>query len=307
MQPKSFSDGFPLPGGPWPAIRRDLDRPNRRPVVAVIGYIGKDAPTVMPLRKGDILVCDASETAVKGRLTNVAALQTFRKRGVNLFSLSGLHAKVIASPTAAWVGSSNASNNSETRLIEAAVKVTKRQARQVHQWACSLATEDCHLSSTDLKRLSELKLLPPRKGPGRIIVPRELPETVGRLVFWRVGGEISEPQMRAIERDRPEARRDAERAGLPSVLEPISFTGDTVVKAGDWLITRSRGRVQSPDYVVRVASKGRYSTLWVFRVRVSRRPSLALLRTLAPKLDQDPIELEIRKPTVTTAILDLFR
>lgn len=96
MQPKSFSDGFPLPGGPWPAIRRDLDRPNRRPVVAVIGYIGKDAPTVMRLRKGDILVCDASETAVKGRLTNAAALQSFRKRGVRLFSLSGLHAKVIA-------------------------------------------------------------------------------------------------------------------------------------------------------------------------------------------------------------------
>ena len=169
--------GFPSPGGPWPAIRRDLDRPNRRSVVAVVAYIGKDASTVMPLRTGDVLVCDASDAAIKGRLTSVAALKTFRRRGVQLFSLEGLHAKVVATPTSAWVGSANASNNSENELVEAAVRVAGQQARALRSWATSLATEDSEINATELNRLGGLRLSPPRPGPRRTVPPQALPST----------------------------------------------------------------------------------------------------------------------------------
>lgn len=299
--------GFPSPGGPWPAIRRDLDRPNRRSVVAVVAYIGKDAPTVMPLRRGDVLVCDASDPAIKGRLTSVSALRGYRRRGVHLFSLAGLHAKVIASPTNAWVGSANASDNSENGLIEAAVRVTGEQARAVRLWADSLATEDCEVNAAELKRLAGLPLSPPRPGPRRTDPPRTLPERARRLIIWSVDAEVTKGQQAAIDRERPTARQDARRAGLPSTLDPVPFTGDTVVRAGDWLITMRNGRVQAPGFVVRITREGRGGRLWLSRVPVTQRPPIAGLRMLLPQLHTDFDEIVVRNRATVEGVLEAFR
>ena len=299
--------GFPEPRGPWPTIRRDLDRPNRRSVVAVVAYIGNDAPAVMPLRAGDILVCDASDAAIKGRLTSVAALKAYRRRGVELFSLEGLHAKVITSPTSAWIGSTNASSNSENELVEAAVRVTGQQAKSLRRWSTSLATEDCLLGPADLTRLAALKLHPQRGGPRRTVHPKALPDSARRLVFWRLGGQLSKREEAAIERDRPAAKLAARRAGLPSSLDPRAFIGDTVVKPGDWLITAQGGRVQAPAFVVRVTLTKTGGTAWLTRVRTPARPTMGTLRSLEPRLNPATVELEIRRPAVVASILDAFR
>lgn len=300
-------NGFPSPNGPWPDIRRDLERVNRRAVFAVVGYIGKDAPQVMPLRKGDTLVCDASDAAIKGRLTSVDALRTFRRQGVELFGIEGLHAKVIASQTSGWVGSANASDNSENHLIEASIRLTSDQARTVYKWARSLATEDCRLNAAELSRLSELKLAPPRKGPKRFDPPQALPDSVKRLVFWRIAGEVSARQAAAIERDRPAAKLDARRAGRPRHLEAIPYSGDTVVKEDDWIITRRGSRFEAPGFVVRVQKTPRAGIVWLSRVPVGRRPRLADLADLVAGLSDDPVELVVRKAAVTAAILNAFK
>lgn len=299
--------GFPSPGGPWPAIRRDLDRPNRRSVVAVVAYIGKDAPTVMPLGAGDILVCDASDAAIKGRLTSVAALKAYRRRGVELFSIDGLHAKVIASPTSAWVGSANASNNSENELVEAAVRVTGQQAKALRSWATSLATEDNEINAAELNRLAGLMLSTPRPSPRRTVPPQALPPSATRLIIWSLDAEMTKGQQTAIDRDRPAARRDARRSGLPSALDPVPFTGATVVKSGDWLITVRRGRVQAPGFVVRISREGRGGRLWLSRVPVTRKPPIGKLRSLVPDLQTDFEELVLRKKATVDNILDAFR
>lgn len=300
-------DGFPSPSGPWPAIRQDLERPNRRDVVAVVAYIDKDAPTVMPLRRGDVLVCDASDPAIKGRLTSVAALKVYRRRGVHLFSLAGLHAKVIASPTNAWVGSANASDNSENGLIEAAVRVTGEQARAVRLWAESLATEDCEVNAAELKRLAGLPLSPPRPGPRRTVPPQTLPERATRLIIWSVDAEVTKGQQTAIARERPTARQDARRAGLPSSLDAVPFTGDTVVKSGDWLITIRSGRVQAPGFVVRITRGGRGGRLWLSRVPVAQKPPIAHLRMLLPQLDRDFDEIVVRNKSTVNGVLETFK
>jgi ketosteroid isomerase-like protein len=276
-------------------------------VVAVVAYVGKDAPQVMPLRSGDVLVCDATDPAVKGRLTSVAALRTYRRRGVELFSVECLHAKVIASPTAAWVGSANASDNSESQLVEAAVRVTKDQAKDLYRWAVSLATEDCEVHAAELKRLAGLKLSPPRPGPRRTVPPQTLPPTVKRLLIWRLDGEITKAQQAAVDRDRPAARRAARTAGLPSGLDPVPFIGDTVIKTGDWLLTIRNGRVQAPGFVVRLTRENRGGRLWLSRVSTRRKPPISLLRSLVPELETPFEEIVVRKPTATGAILDIFR
>lgn len=299
--------GFPISGGPWPAIRRDLDRHNRRSVVAAVAYIGRDAPRVMPLRSGDVLVCDASDAAVKGRLTSVAALKSFRRRGVLLFSVEGLHAKVIASATTAWVGSANASDNSENELVEAAVRVTGNQAKAVYRWANSLAAEDCEINSAELNRLAGLKLSPLRPGPRRTVPPQVLPPTAPRLILWSLDAEMTKGQQTAIGRERPVAKREARRAGLPSTLDPVPFIGATVVKAGDWLITIRGGRVQPPGFVVRSTCEGRGGRVWLSRVPVTRKPPIAQLRRLVPDLQTDFEEIVVRKKATVDGVLEAFR
>ena len=261
----------------------------------------------MPLRKGDILVCDASDVAIRSRLTSVEALRTFRRRGVHLFSKAGLHAKVVTFPTSAWVGSGNASYNSEHKLIEAAVRVTGEQAKVVHKWAMTLATEDSAVSLEDLKRLQELKLAPYRPGPQRVIVPRELPDEVASITIWWLGAAMSTRQAAAIEKDKPAAVRAAQAVGLPSTLTAVPFEGTTRLKSGDWLITLQSRRVQAPGFVVRITRSQGGGIVWLSRVPVNGKPKFTELLALVPRLKSNFAEIAERAPAKTKAILDTFR
>jgi phosphatidylserine/phosphatidylglycerophosphate/cardiolipin synthase-like enzyme len=56
---------------------------------------------------------DASEAAVQAGQTCPASLSSMLKRGVQVFSREGLHAKVFVFGTTAYIGSANVSGNSE--------------------------------------------------------------------------------------------------------------------------------------------------------------------------------------------------
>ncbi|MBV6757451.1 phospholipase D family protein [Rhodococcus opacus] len=95
---------------PWPHITRAIRTRGAR--YAAIGYLGQDAPDLLPLRAGDILVVNASRAAVKAHATSPAALAHYLNKGVRVLSCPTLHAKVIATTTRAVIGSANASENS---------------------------------------------------------------------------------------------------------------------------------------------------------------------------------------------------
>ncbi|MEU1525354.1 phosphatidylserine/phosphatidylglycerophosphate/cardiolipin synthase family protein [Nocardia rhamnosiphila] len=97
---------------PWPQITRTLK--TRGPRRAAIAYLGADAPQLLPLRRGDILVVNADRPALRAHATSPEALQKFFDRGVELYSLPSLHAKVVATATTAIIGSANASHHSTT-------------------------------------------------------------------------------------------------------------------------------------------------------------------------------------------------
>ena len=278
----------------------------RKPVVAAVGYIGVNAPTVMPLRRGDILVCDASDPAIRGRLTSAAALATFHRKGVAVFSVDGLHAKVIASTAFAWIGSANASKNSEDGLIEASARLTGPQARQLHAWANGLATEDAALGSSDIRRLKEIKLEPARGGPRTRRPPAVLPPGLGRVRFFETEAISSKADQRATDSDRRKARSAARASGLPSTLQPIIWAGGTAAKPGDWVIDIRNGHVSSPAYVVRVAHHPRGDIIWLSPVKTSTRPKVAALRALAPALAPGFGTRLIRDQRTVDAVLSLF-
>ncbi|MDF3313699.1 phosphatidylserine/phosphatidylglycerophosphate/cardiolipin synthase family protein, partial [Rhodococcus sp. T2V] len=79
---------------PWPHITRVIRTRGTRH--AAIAHLGQDAPTLLPLRAGDVLVVNASRAAVRAHLTSPVALAYYRDAGVRVLSSPDLHANVIA-------------------------------------------------------------------------------------------------------------------------------------------------------------------------------------------------------------------
>ncbi|TQC44075.1 phosphatidylserine/phosphatidylglycerophosphate/cardiolipin synthase family protein [Rhodococcus sp. WS4] len=105
---------------PWPHITRAIRTRGAR--YAAIGYLGQDAPALLPLRTGDLLVVNASKAAIRAHATSPAALAYYLNKGVRVLSSPTLHAKVIATNTRTVIGSANASENST--LADDAVVIT---------------------------------------------------------------------------------------------------------------------------------------------------------------------------------------
>ncbi|HQN96273.1 MAG TPA: hypothetical protein PLM61_07870 [Thermoanaerobaculales bacterium] len=110
----------------WTAITGSARRTKRRSWVAV-AYFGKDGHKLLPLRPGSHLAVDASEAAVKSGMTCPAALKKLVAKGVRVYSVENLHAKVFVVGSTAFVGSPNASHHSAGTLVEAMVETSDRR------------------------------------------------------------------------------------------------------------------------------------------------------------------------------------
>lgn len=291
---------FPAPS-PWTHISRELKRRNRRAVVAVVAYIGRDSTSLIPLRSGDALICDASRTAIRAGLTCARTLRTLQSRGVVIFSIAGLHAKVIASPTAAWVGSANASRNSVINLIEASVRVTGAQARSVYQWARSLATEDRQLSGFDIHKLCRIDV------PEAPVVSRTsdtkriiLPTLLDRMAI------ISSTERSEAENSQVSSARN--RLAQPSSMMDFLWIGPRPPKVDSWfLIVPEQGRISKPARVLAASKIGRDTALWFRFAENGRAPLRRELSELAPKTAEDFGEILVRDSKTLKALLNLIR
>ena len=105
---------------PWPHITRAIR--TRGPRHAAIAHLGQDAPTLLPLRAGDVLVVNASRAAVRAHATSPAALAYYVDAGVRVLSSPNLHANVIATDRRAVISSANASHSSA--IADEAVVIT---------------------------------------------------------------------------------------------------------------------------------------------------------------------------------------
>jgi hypothetical protein len=87
--------------------------------LAAIAYVTDDRH--IHFEDGDKLVCDASDGAISQGHTSVSVLSRFFRKGAEIFSCPGLHAKLLVLGNTAIVGSANLSQSSANDLIEAAV------------------------------------------------------------------------------------------------------------------------------------------------------------------------------------------
>src|ERR1700692_1597824 len=89
---------------------------------AAVAYFGAGGSRRLPLPSGSSLVVDASDRAGGCGQTCPADLQKLIDRGVTVYSVPNLHAKVFVVGRTAFVGSTNVSTRSADQLLEAVIR-----------------------------------------------------------------------------------------------------------------------------------------------------------------------------------------
>lgn len=120
-----------------------------------VAYLGKGASKLLPLDSGDVLVVDASVNSIKSGRTNPYELESYLKKGVEVFSYANLHAKVFVFGHIAIIGSANVSNHSKNVLTECMVTVkSPKIVSEARGFVKSLAREQ--LSPVYVKYLTTI-------------------------------------------------------------------------------------------------------------------------------------------------------
>jgi hypothetical protein len=263
---------------PWPAIRAAVSSAGGR-VVAAVGYIGQDAHHWLPLKAGDVLVCDASDRAVRNGATNPRHIADFLTAGVEVWSEEGLHAKVVVLPRRAFAGSMNASNHSANALVEAVLETTDGAAvRALRDFV--MARGHRRVDADEVARL--LPMIPKRPKPQPVARRvATLPVTIDRVVVIGISlGEWSKSEQRVFEEHRDDARSDARHLGGGVRIDPVSVTPWVYdrISTGDWVIQFEDRRVYSPGVVVERAAYRDSRMVWLARPRA---PRMSVTPTLA--------------------------
>lgn len=121
-----------------------------KPSFAAVAYFGSKGHKLLPLRAGSKLVVDASLAAVTTGITDPKALRRLHDGGVSIFSMPLLHAKVFAFDTVGYVGSTNVSQNSASRLIEANLAVSDvKTLKDIRKFVGGLSTDQLDSEALD--------------------------------------------------------------------------------------------------------------------------------------------------------------
>jgi hypothetical protein len=231
-------------------------------VDAAVAFVGKNPEKVLYWPKECLLVTDVSEDRVKAGATSASGVSKLLKRGVDVRSRPGLHAKVYVFDNVAFIGSANASESSQA-LAEAAVMVTApaevvRARRFVRSWS----NESTPMSELLMRQLRSLE---PKRGfgsplPKRFadsVRARRQPVFLNGAGLWLDAVSKQKPG-RAVERARSQLAKGFERNEEVSSASGVEWTSMDhstyrVVPSEDWLFvwweptSRSpHGRLEGP-------------------------------------------------------------
>ena len=255
---------------PWERITKRVKaakgraKPAERRVLAAIAYVGVAAPRLLPLKRGDILVCDAEPWRVRAGSTSAHALETFFNRGVRIYSHRELHAKVVVLHRRAFVGSSNASTNSRDNLDEATLETTDTAAvRDARNFVEAMSSGDAaafRLDSDDIATLLKIPVERPTPPP-----PYVLPREVGVLQVCSLEkGDWAKSTEQAFKKNRASVRSWTSKMGTGLRLEGIEWS-DALPEKGHWILgVYKNGWVHPPAQVIRLTeSSETLSIVWL--------------------------------------------
>jgi len=218
-----------LTTGVWQELTRAV-RDNTGPMYAAVPYFSRSGNRMLPLKRGDILVVNASDTAVASGQTCPSALRRLTNKGVKVYSLENLHAKVFVLGRTAYVGSANVSASSKEYLVEAVVAIHDRNTVAA---AKSFVTGLCEARVTD-SELDRLEAIyrPPRGGPG---MRKRQAKKQPRLWIAHIAYEDLDPSfVPALRKGRTVAK--TKKTDRRRYVDEFWWTGEKAFAVGDSVV-----------------------------------------------------------------------
>jgi phosphatidylserine/phosphatidylglycerophosphate/cardiolipin synthase-like enzyme len=134
---------------------RQANRGYKGHKVAALAYVS--TASLLGFRQGDLLICDASDRAIKSGETSASVLSQFHRAGAEIYSCPDLHAKVVVFGRSVLIGSCNLSQSSAENLRELAVVVSDSSTRsQAIAFIHKLAETASPVDSSFLKRIARI-------------------------------------------------------------------------------------------------------------------------------------------------------
>lgn len=234
----------------WNQVAEKANGCEMRVAVAFVTDLGR-----LKMKRGDVLICDASDQNITAGVVDRDLLQKLSQRGVCVFHRQNLHAKCALfgkKPRYALVGSSNLSQNSSENLEEIALvtddpAVGAKVDAQMGRWM----DEGVKVDNAFLDRIMLLpsvkRLL---KGNGKRVALDKKYEFGNRI--WVVGPtecDFTEEEQRECDKTKAvaESRRSKYNVARCSPIEQLKWSGrESFVKSvqsGDFIVEILKGRV----------------------------------------------------------------
>ena len=193
---------------------------------AAVAYVTKDHAG---FGESDLVICDASDSAIQSRVTCRKLLRKWHIDGVRVYSKQDLHAKMIVfDHESAFVGSANFSEFAERRVESGIFTTDPIVVAECEKFIHDLAATADLIDDNYLNRIDKLKLKPraPRKSAGE-------KATSSSLKFWFFKGTTShskktqeiEDQMRSEwDENSQEATTEDYEDDIPEDENPLCFS-----------------------------------------------------------------------------------
>lgn len=245
----------------WKEIKSRLV--SGKKIMAAIAYLGSDGAKLLPLRAGDQLVVDLSLGTVRQGASDPREIQKLIKRGVDVFTRSNLHAKVVVIDDVVIASSANVSHNAHDYLDEAAIlstsPTTVNDAKQFIRSLCSEPVLDGYLRDC----LAAYK--PPVFKAARTI--RQPKQHSKRAKLWYIGGLIyidekkDRDQIAPLEKDAQRELTDPKHSSVSWIRMGYRPRWFNDIQRNNWVIdcTRASKRVHDVGSPARVIRKRRYT------------------------------------------------
>lgn len=238
---------------------------------AAIAYVTSDAH--LKFGRGDVLVCDASDSAVSAGQTSASVLRAAFSRGAKVFSSPGLHAKALVIGRVAAVGSANMSDSSASTLDEAAlITDDARAVVGVRMLVEQLSDGGDLVDEKFLARISKIKVRTPRRGSKRRRAIKVRGPRAWLISIVPLNDEKHKSENDLVESEKKRAAKRAEfsdsdagyiRWSGTSVFRKQAKPGDVVI--GIWAphSKSKRGTVYAPEPLLHRKDKGKVTHFFV--------------------------------------------
>lgn len=218
----------------WAEITRAVKTSRSKSMVAV-AYFGQGAAKLLPLKKGSILLVDASEKNVKGGQTCPEDLLKLYYKGVHVYSLEKLHAKVYIVGKSAFIGSANATINS-SKLKEVVLRTGDSGViKQAKAFIDSCCMGKIEMGEEQLLRLKKL-YRPPLIAGGKDIDTKRIKHKEAKqppfLVYKLDLNDWTEEEEKQAEIGREKAKQNRIHKSR-HYLDEFKLTGKIAAQKGD--------------------------------------------------------------------------